>query len=256
MWFLAILLAVVPALGVTVRFDPSSPDTGPFPTDFLTVPDAGQRTGLRVNLPLPDCRLQRSQCRDLDFINQLDGFNLQPRIRARFSGAIRPETLREGVFFISLETGRITPINQVIYDAPTLSAYAKPDELLDQQRGYTLVITNAVRDAAGDPVDADGAFSQCLASPAPSAYCARLAAAVNALAPLLAPRRVVAASVFTTLSATAWMEKARAALQDSPLNLQISSHRGVFDVASLASVVWSQQVRANPPGFRDTSLPL
>ncbi len=29
--------------GVIVSFDPSTPQTGPFPTDFLTVPDATQR---------------------------------------------------------------------------------------------------------------------------------------------------------------------------------------------------------------------
>jgi hypothetical protein len=30
-------------------------DGGPFPSDHFTVEDREQNTGLRVNLPLPDC---------------------------------------------------------------------------------------------------------------------------------------------------------------------------------------------------------
>ena len=33
---------------VVVQFDPSNPEIGPFPTDFLTVPDSTQLTGRRV----------------------------------------------------------------------------------------------------------------------------------------------------------------------------------------------------------------
>ena len=42
------------AAGVTVSFDPSNPEIGPFPTNYLTVADPAQKTGLRVNLHLPD----------------------------------------------------------------------------------------------------------------------------------------------------------------------------------------------------------
>ena len=79
--------------GVTVRFDPRSPEVGPFPTDFLSVPDAAQKTGLRVNLPLPDCQARPNDCAELALINQLDGFHLHPRLRVRFSGPINPDTV-------------------------------------------------------------------------------------------------------------------------------------------------------------------
>ena len=49
---------------VTVRFAPDQPDVGPFPTDFLTVPDPTQKTGLRVNLPLPDCTARPTDCQE------------------------------------------------------------------------------------------------------------------------------------------------------------------------------------------------
>lgn len=254
------------AAGVTVRFDPATPSVGPFPTDFLTVADTAQKTGRRVNLPLPDCRTQPSSCEETGLLNQLDGFNIQPRVRVQFSGAVNPDTLRSGIFVVWLDkltgeepglqpAGHFTTINQVVYDPPTLTAYGKTDEALDQRRRYLLVVTDAVRDASGDGVEPEAGFLGC-AGQGPNDYCAGLARAVSDLAGQLAPRRIVAASVFTTLSATAWIEKARAAIGISPLNVQRASPNGVFRLADLASVVWRPQVRANPPAFTNTPLPL
>src|SRR5262245_61648122 len=41
----------------------------PFPTDLLTTPDSRQLTGLRVDLPLPDCAEQPSSCGDVAVLN-------------------------------------------------------------------------------------------------------------------------------------------------------------------------------------------
>src|SRR5262245_54943613 len=112
--------------GVVVRFAPGTPDVGPFPADALTIADAQQKTGRRMNLPLPDCQAQRSACQDVAAINDLDGFSIAPRIQVRFSGAINPDTLREGVFLVVLNnltgeeyglawTGATIPLNQLIY---------------------------------------------------------------------------------------------------------------------------------------------
>jgi hypothetical protein len=48
-----VLAAQSLAAGTTVLFDPATPSTGPFPTDYLTTPDPMQHTGKRLNLPLP-----------------------------------------------------------------------------------------------------------------------------------------------------------------------------------------------------------
>ena len=49
---LAILAHALNAAGTTVLFDPSAPQTGPFPADYLTVADQRQYTGIRIwNLP-------------------------------------------------------------------------------------------------------------------------------------------------------------------------------------------------------------
>ena len=173
------MLAGVLAMGAfaatSVRFDPASTETGPFPSDALTVFDSSQKTGRRINLPLPDCAVEVTACAEVKALNEFDGFSIFPRIRVRFSGRVDVETLREGVFFLALgnltreesglgPAGKLIAINQVIYDPETHTLYAKPDEVLDQHRKYALLVTNAVRDVAGAAAEADPEFLACIDS--------------------------------------------------------------------------------------------
>src|SRR5690349_20286237 len=96
-------IALVPGLALaatTVLFDPLSPTTGPFPSDALTTPDPLQRTGLRLNLPVPDCVTTYTECQEMALLDQTDGFSLRPRIRVRFSGPVNTATLRDGIFIV------------------------------------------------------------------------------------------------------------------------------------------------------------
>jgi hypothetical protein len=167
--WLAALAQPALAAGVQALFEPASPAVGPFPSDVLTVPDASQKTGLRVNLPKPNCDAEPSTCHEIDAVNQLDGFSIEPRLRVRFSGPINPETLRDGIFLVWLEDltdeefglqpfNSATLINSVSYDPVTNTAFAEPDDILSQHRRYALVVTSAVRDLKGDPVEPDPAF--------------------------------------------------------------------------------------------------
>src|SRR4029453_19445804 len=81
-------LAVAAAPSVKPRFDLNSMQGAPFPTNRFTVADSAQNTALRVNLPKPDCAVRRSDCEDIDVLNTLDGFNLQPRLSIPFDGPI------------------------------------------------------------------------------------------------------------------------------------------------------------------------
>ena len=65
---------------VVPKLDLGAVGAGPFPSDRWTVPDALQRTGLRVALPMPDCRTQASDCDEIRLLNDLDGFDLRPRM--------------------------------------------------------------------------------------------------------------------------------------------------------------------------------
>lgn len=237
-------LALVPGLALaatTVLFDPLSPTTGPFPSDALTTPDPLQRTGLRLNLPVPECATHYTECQETALLDQTDGFSLRPRIRVRFSGPVNTATLRDGIFIEGPE-GRIR-IDQVVWDPATNTAFAKPETTLAQQTRYRLIVTDAVKDLAGASVTTD-----------PSAAVIR--GVLSTEPPPPAPQGVVAATTFTTMSATAWLEHARDILPYIPTVVRLAEPQSAFKVDSLASLVLHFQTGANPMRFSDISLPL
>lgn len=116
---------------VRVRFGLDTPESGVFPTDIFTAADDTQKTGLRIKLPLPDCGVRASDCRDLALINVLDGFNLQPRVTIPFDGDINPASVNsKNAFFVELgdadvdttttqeetRTPRVIGVNQLVWD--------------------------------------------------------------------------------------------------------------------------------------------
>jgi Bacterial Ig-like domain len=239
--------------GVKARFDPSTPEIGPFPTDYLTAPATNTVTARRVQLPRPDCGSRPNDCFETDLVNQLDGFSPQARARITFSGPIDPDTLRAGVFYVGLGPApTMVRINRVVYDPATNTAYAKPDTSLDQSRTYALVITDAVKDRGGDPVEADDAFAACAGASPPDDYCKALS---DALKTITVDGNVVGASLFTTLSATAFMERARDQLAGVDPAVQPISPKSVFNFSEIASIVWRQQ-RSNASQLTDFDLSL
>lgn len=75
-----------PDAAVHALFEVGRRETAPFPSDIFTAPDPAQKTGRRVDLPYPDCSVRVSDCHDLEVINTLDGFGLQPRLSIPFDG--------------------------------------------------------------------------------------------------------------------------------------------------------------------------
>jgi hypothetical protein len=234
------LLALPLCAAVSVRFNPANPQAGPFPADSFTVPDAAQITGKRMDMPLPDCNSLPALCAQFTEINELDGFNVQPRITISFSGPIDTSTLRAGIFFVALDNlttdeiglqkpGDRVAINQVTYDPATNTAYAKPDAALDQHRRYVLIVTDAVHDTSGNPVAPDPAYLSCLQSG--ERYCQDLATAVGSI-----PASIVGASVFTTQSATAWLQNVRRQLQSMPVVVHHPDGQYVFPFSNIANL--------------------
>src|SRR5262249_17762415 len=141
-----------------------------FPSDRFTVPDDSQLTGRRVRLPLPDCAVRVSDCEDLDVLNTLDGFNLQPRLSIPFDGPIDPYSVTSAnVFLVPLtnQGGPVVGINQVGWDVATTTLHVESDELLAQHTPYALVVTRGVRDPSGASVEANAAFRRFTSEPAP-----------------------------------------------------------------------------------------
>jgi uncharacterized protein (TIGR03437 family) len=248
---------------VFVNFDPSVPAVGPFPTDFLTISDATQKTGHSIHLPMPDCAAQPSACTEVSLLNQLDGFALSPRIAVNFSGAIDATTLAVGIVIVWLNnlttdepglgpTGQITAINQVIFDPATNTAYAKPNGPFDQHRRYALLVTNAVLDTNGNPVAADPKFLQCVQTPS-NAYCTGLQQTLSKLTTAALPGQIVGASIFTTMSATAWLESARDLLSQVAVGFQSAGPS--VKTSGLSAITLKAQVTTNPATFQTFTYP-
>jgi hypothetical protein len=256
------LLAPLASAAVRVIFDPVR--ALPFPTDFRTVPDPLQRTGLRIDMPLPNCAAEPSTCGELNIINQLDGFSLQPRARVQLSGPVDPNTLRSGIWFVWLDqlrtdefglgpAGQVTAINNVVYDPQTNTVLAKPDAAFDQARRYALIVTDAVRDTNGQPLEMDPAFEACLDRRIGGEYCVRLSEAVAGARSSFSSQSIVGGSVFTTLTATHFLESARRALQGSDPMFRRAAP-AMLAIRDIAGVTLHNHVRTS--GERFDTVPL
>ncbi|HWB71356.1 MAG TPA: hypothetical protein VG452_03995, partial [Egibacteraceae bacterium] len=122
-----------------------------FPSDALTVADARQATGRRVNLPLPDCAVWRSYCDELRLVNELDGFDLDPRVTVRLEAPpAEPATLDtllgSDTFFLQPAGGtqRIA-LNRLVYDPDAATVYAHPARQLREATTYRIVYAGGGR---------------------------------------------------------------------------------------------------------------
>ena len=265
--------AAAPALAeraVQVRFDLTDPQAGPFPADRFTVPDAAQLTGLRLDLPKPDCSIRSSDCAEIEVLNTLDGFNLQPRLSIPFTGLIDPATVSNETLFLFKLSCVICPggsrvgVNEVVWDPATTTLFAESDKLLEQDARYLLVVTSGIRDTSGERIDADR-FRDVLHAgqtnaPAETAYRRALLAALDRLKDAgMPPGQVAAASLFTAESATAVLEKIRDQLTQTtpaPADFLLGSNgeRTVFALADLAGISWRRQ-DTTAPSFTTVSVP-
>src|SRR3954467_15540391 len=121
-----------------------------FPSNLYTAPDASQVTGLHVALPPPNCATNRSDCGDVVSLNQLDGFNIQPRLTIPFSAAVDPHTISSDTIFLVAPTGDQVGINQTVISSDGKTVYAESDQQLAQDATYLLVVTTGVHDASGE----------------------------------------------------------------------------------------------------------
>jgi Bacterial Ig-like domain len=112
-----------------------------FPTNDLTVRDRSQLTGRRVALPLPDCATRPTDCDAVRLLDQLDGFDLDPRLALRFDRAVDPAAVAAATTVSEVGGGRSkqsTGVDRVVYDPATHTVYAHPREQLDPGTTYRL----------------------------------------------------------------------------------------------------------------------
>jgi hypothetical protein len=183
----------------------------PFPTNRHTVRDHTQATGLRINMPKPDCAVRPSDCADIDVLNQLDGFNIQPRISIPFSGPIDVATVSSSTVFLIGPNG-LVGINQIVWEPATNTVHAETDEQLREATTYLLVVTRGIRDTDGVPIKAP------------------------------------AVSLFTTQSIRSISTKIRGQLGTVEPSFVLGSggERTVFPLSSVTSVTWQRQISTAP----------
>ena len=121
-----------------------------FPTDAFTVADPAQLTGRRVSLPTAGCGAAIT-CGLVERLNQLDGFDLDPRIAVRFTGAVDPATAADR---ISLQgpRGFRTGVDRVVWDPAASTLYAHPEEQLAPGTTYRLRVQGGPGNRAANTV--------------------------------------------------------------------------------------------------------
>lgn len=233
----------------------------PFPSNLSTVPDSSQATGVRVDLPLPNCTAFPSDCADIRVLDTLDGFNVQPRLRISFSGPIDLSTATSTNIFILGPHAHRIGINQRVWEPLSSTLYAESDEQLLPATTYLLVVTRGVHDVDAAPLDAtafrrDLDFGQ-TKDPALKAYRKSLLDALPGLTAVgSSPADVAAASVFTTQSIDAISRKIRSQLTATPVRFDLGSggERTVFPLAAVTGVSWN--VQQHPAGALAPPVPL
>jgi hypothetical protein len=248
---------------VHALFDLSTPASGPFPSNWFTVADGTQNTGRRVDLLLPDPATHLSDYQDIQVINTLDGFNLQPRLSVPFDGPIDVHSVTsQDVFLINLgdtldqhdHGGQVVGINQVVWDVATTTLHVESDALLDQHTRYALIVTNGIHDGDGQPVEAGESFRR-FRNEVRGEYKHDLLDVIQAAHHLgVREGDIVTASVFTTESATAIVEKIRDqihAATPEPADFNLGSHgtRTVFALDQITGITFNRQVGSDPPSF-------
>jgi Big-like domain-containing protein len=218
----------------------------PFPTNLYTTPDATELTGLRVDLPKPDCTTNPSDCADVAVLDTLDGFNIQPRISIPFSGPIDLSTVSSSTIFL-VGGGKVVGINQAEWEPATNTLHVESDQQLAQDTTYLLVVTDGIHDTSGAPVQStfrhDLNFGQTKDAAAKAYRKALLDALPAAMVGGASPDDIADASLFTTQSITAISQKIRAQLPGGAADfvLGTAGQRTVFPVASLAAIALHRQ---------------
>ena len=245
----AALLAVLALVLPTAALATSAGQ--PFPSNRYSTPDATQATGIRVDLEKPNCAVRPSDCADIDVLNTLDGFNIQPRISVPFSEPIDLATATSDNIFLVGPGYHVVGINQVVWEPAANTLHFESDEQLDQSSTYLLVVTNGVHGADGAPLDTttfrhDLNFGQ-TKDPALKAYRKDLLDGLSmARAVGVQSDDIAAASLFTTQTITAISEKIREQIQAAApgpvsFNLGSAGERTVFPLSSLLSISWRRQ---------------
>ena len=152
-WSVAILAIALVGL-VACKPTKQPPSNAPvtiFPSDSLTVADSQQATGKRVNLPLPpNCTANQSECDEITLVNQLDGFDLDPRLELGFAGPIDVARVNDSTVYLEpVAGGPRIGINRLVWESSTNTLSGHPKAQLAGTTEYRITVTTGVNGQAG-----------------------------------------------------------------------------------------------------------
>jgi hypothetical protein len=160
-------------------------------------------------------------------------------------------------------------INQMVWDEATTTLHVESDAILDQHTRYALIVTRGVLDAVGHPIEADETFARFRRDqnfglteqdPVLKRYRKDLLDALAAARALgVREQDVAVASVFTTQSVTALIEKIRDQIKLGPppgadFALGPGGARSVYPLEALTDIVSVQQT-STAPSFTTATTP-
>ncbi len=209
------------------------------PSDRLTVADPAQLTGRRIRLSLVNCLEAPSTCDEISLLNGLDGWSVNPRLTLAFSVPIKLDSVtRASIFVLPLAddvADEPVGLSRLVWDPQTTTLYARPERVLRQGRPHALVVTSRVRDQEGRPLRV---------ATSPQAHDPRLLRRLQALG--VDAHDVAAASVFTTQSVTAGLERMRSQIEARPapmirFDLGPAGGKSVYARAGLEAITFTRQ---------------
>lgn len=154
------LLVIAPLLAATLAINglgtvahAASAPLSIFPNDTLTVADASQLTGRRLNMPMTNCAVQVSNCNEIALIDALDGFDLDPNVKVRFSGPIDVSKVNGTNLYLErvcscARVARI-PLVRLVWDAATHSLYGHPKRQLRESSTYRVTVASGINGQSG-----------------------------------------------------------------------------------------------------------
>lgn len=103
--------------------------------------------------------LQSGNCPECAALAAVDGHGLDPLLTIRFSAPVNPDQWRDRIFvewgpsrqtdsFPTYPPGYRMPVGRLAWEPSTNTLYARPDDPLDQDRSYRLVVTDGTREIA------------------------------------------------------------------------------------------------------------
>jgi len=249
-------------------------------TIFDVNQNTGVRISLPPRPGIEECQTEKSSLVDTEIgeiclLNELDGFSIRPRLSIPFSGPIDPSTARGNVFLVSLgdslvnghppyyrvmveadedqieipaDAGKVIGVDRGVWDPDTNTLHLQADTFLDQHARYALVVTRGVQDTRARPIEQADGFDR-LRGPNDNGSDSEVKAYSQALKLALAVLElkgvhrndIAVASVFSTLSSTAVLEKVRNHVMSLPtpnaarFDIGPNKSLAIFDLATLPS---------------------